>query len=400
MDIVIIAQYLGDLERIAASNGRFVYLASMLSERNEVEIITTTFLHIRKCQAKHIPDFVEGCKITALHEPGYPRNVCLRRFASHYKLSVNIKEYLYQRKKPDIIYTAVPSLSVASEVAKYCRKENVKLIIDVQDLWPEAFEMVFHVPLLSDMFFYPMKRQADRIYALADEIIAVSRTYADRALRVNKKCVEASVVYLGTDKNAFDEYANAYVPLNASDKSRGKVLRLVYVGTLGHSYDISVVLAALRELSDDEIKVVQFIVIGDGPKRKQFEQEAVGLPVIFTGMVSYAEMVGLLCRCDIAINPIKKRAAQSIINKHMDYAMAGLPVINTQECTEYRHLLEEYNCGINCICGNSKSVAEAIRHLMSDEILRKKMGERHRKMAEVLFDRGQSYLKILEIIEK
>lgn len=409
MDIVIVAQYLGNLEHLETTNNRFVYLGSMLSEKNEVEIITTTFPHAQKCQAKHIPDFFKGCKITALYEPGYPKNVCLQRFASHYKLAKNIKKYLYQRKKPDIIYVAVPSLSVAAEAAKYCRRKNVKFIVDVQDLWPEAFKMVFHVPLLSNAVFYPMKKQADRIYALADEIIAVSQTYADRALSVNKKRQEAAVVYLGTDKHVFDEHAKAGMPLNVRDKtireevqdgSGRDITRLVYVGTLGHSYDISVVLAALREFSNDEMKKVQFIVIGDGPKRKQFEQEAVGLPVIFTGLIPYTEMVWLLCRCDIAINPIKKGAAQSIINKHMDYAMAGLPVINTQECMEYRNLLEQYNCGINCQCENENSVARAIRYLMENENIQKEMGKRHREMAEELFDRGRSYLKILDIIEQ
>ena len=42
-------------------------------------------------------------------------------------------------------------------------------------------------------------------------------------------------------------------------------------------------------------------------------------------------MVGMLGVCDIAVNSISKGAAQSIINKHGDYAAAGLPVVNTQE---------------------------------------------------------------------
>lgn len=58
-------------------------------------------------------------------------------------------------------------------------------------------------------------------------------------------------------------------------------------------------------------------------------------------------MVGLLCSCDIAVNPIKKGSAGSIINKVGDYAAAGIPVVNTQENLEYKNILEEYNAGIN-----------------------------------------------------
>ena len=43
MDIVIVAQYLDNLEHLEMSNGRFVYLARMLAKKNKVEIVTTTF---------------------------------------------------------------------------------------------------------------------------------------------------------------------------------------------------------------------------------------------------------------------------------------------------------------------------------------------------------------------
>lgn len=178
------------------------------------------------------------------------------------------------------------------------------------------------------------------------------------------------------------------------------MIRLVYVGTLGHSYDISVVLSALKKLSDDEIKNVQFVIMGDGPKRKQFEEEANGLPVTFTGMVTYAEMVWLLCHCDIAVNPIKKGAAQSVINKHMDYAMAGLPVLNTQENKEYRNLIENYHMGLNCKNNDVEDLAEKMIYLVQNSDLRKTMGKNSRRCAEEHFDRGKSYKVLASLILK
>ena len=137
--------------------------------------------------------------------------------------------------------------------------------------------------------------------------------------------------------------------------------------------------------------------MGDGPKMQEFVRAAQGLPVVFTGRIPYPEMVWVLSRCDIAVNPISKGAAQSIINKHMDYAMAGLPVINTQESEEYRALLREYNAGISCECENAEEVGRAIKLLVEDRALREKMSINSARLGQERFDRKTSYKKLCEL---
>lgn len=401
MDIVIVSQYLSDIENFEGNNSRFVYLVKLLSQNkaNKIEIITSDFFHRQKRHFERV-DKLGDITITPLKEPGYSKNVCIKRFFSHRKLANNLREYLEKIEKPDVIYTAVPSLSVAEVCADYCKNNKVKFIIDIQDLWPETFRMVMNIPIISDIVFYPMKKQADKIYALADEIVAVSDTYANRAMIVNKKCKNPTIVYLGTEKETFDNYANGVMPIFEGMPNIKKVLdnkeilTMVYCGTLGASYDILCVFEALKGLDKNILSKIVFIVMGDGPRRNEFEEKSKGLPCIFTGRLPYPEMVWILDKCDIAVNPITKGAAQSIINKHMDYAMAGLPVINTQECKEYRELIEKYRAGINCRCNNSEDVQDAICVLMSN---RKDMGQNSRHLGEIEFDRSKKYKKIIEI---
>lgn len=120
----------------------------------------------------------------------------------------------------------------------------------------------------------------------------------------------------------------------------------------------------------------------------------------FTGRLEYEKMVGLLCSCDIAVNPIKKGSAGSIINKVGDYAAAGLPVINTQENNEYRNLVEEYKIGFNCENNNSNDLAEKINILWNDEKSRKEFGNNNRKLAEKKFNRNRTYNEIVKLMEK
>lgn len=396
MDIVIVSQYLRDIECFESNNSRFVYIAKLLamSKNNNVEIITSDFNHTKKEKFNKIGK-LDGVKITACHEPGYPKNVCLKRFNSHKKLSKNIKEYLEKRRKPDIIYCAIPSLAVGKIVAQYAEKNGVRFVIDIQDLWPEAFKMVFKIPLLSNAIFYPMKRQANYIYKCADNIIAVSDTYRDRATSVNKKYKNKLTVFLGTNLEYFDKCKEKNIK-----HYNDNIIRIAYIGTLGYSYNIKTIIDAL-ELLKEKYNNLNFLVMGSGPLKNQFEAYAKdkNINCEFTGRLEYPEMVGTLCSCDIAVNPITHGAAQSIINKVGDYAAAGLPVINTQENLEYRNLVEKYNIGYNCENSNKQDIANKIEILIKDKKLRKELGNNNRKLAEEKFDRKKTYNQIVKIIE-
>lgn len=115
----------------------------------------------------------------------------------------------------------------------------------------------------------------------------------------------------------------------------GKIIRFVYCGTLGHSYDVTYIIDATKKLDENYQKKIQFIVMEDSFRKREFQEQSLNLPVVYAERIPYPEMVWTLSRCDIAVNPISKGATQSIINKNMDYAMAGLPVISTQENLEY-----------------------------------------------------------------
>lgn len=393
-DILLIAHFSDDFN--GKGNSRFNYLADFLSQRNfDVELVTSSFSHKRK-KEKLLTKNRCSYKITIVSEPGYYNNVSLKRLYSHYMMAKNLKKYLKSRKKPDFIYCSVPALDVAKIAVDYAKKNDIKLILDIQDLWPEAFKMVFNLPIISDILFHPMKKQADYIYEAADEIISVSQTYLDRALKVNKRCKEGYIIFLGTELEYFDRLA-------ANNQYFGKYndeIWLAYIGTLGHSYDITTVIDALDIMKGKGIKNIRFVVMGDGPLKSKFENYAKekGVFAEFKGRLDYGKMVGVLKNCDLAVNPIISGSAGSVINKVGDYAAAGLPVLNMQESMEYRELIENYQAGINCITENPNDLADKIHQLIKNPQLRENMGENNRKLAVEKFDRKKTYQKIVELL--
>ena len=189
-------------------NSRFTYILNMLDhKKNQLELVTSNFRHSTKTKREYSHKELSKVpyKITLLDEPGYKKNVSIKRFYSHKILSINLKKYLKKIDKPDLIYCAVPSLDLAKEAAKYAKNNNIRFIIDVQDLWPEAFRMVLKIPIIKDIVFFPLTLKANYIYKNADDIIAVSETYANRASKVNKKYNNKLSVFLGTDLENFDK---------------------------------------------------------------------------------------------------------------------------------------------------------------------------------------------------
>ena len=377
-------------------NGRFTYLAQMLvNSGHNVELLTTDYAHTQK-KHRSYPKQIAPYKVTLLHEPAYKKNVCLKRFYSHYVFSKNIKKYLNTIEIPDVIYCSIPSIDVGYEVAKYAEKNNVRFIIDVQDLWPEAFKLVFNVPIVSDTVFFSMTKKINYVYRCADKVIAVSDTYRKRALRVNKKDKTGLNIYLGTD---LSELFKKMESQKISYCKKTNEFWIGYLGTLGNSYDIQTCLYAMVDVQKDYPNA-KLILLGDGPLEESFKQLAQKLKVKveFLGRRPYVEAMNILKQCDIALNPLHKNAAQSIINKVGDYAALGLPVINSLENQEYRNLLEKYQAGLNIACEDEKEMSEKIKELLKDDALRNFLGEGNLKLGQEKFDRVKTYPKIVKEI--
>lgn len=398
MNVLIVAEYLDNIKNPDTYNSRFLTIADLLvSNGHTVRIVTTDFIHSAKKHIHNVKNY-KNCELITLHEPGYQKNISVKRFRSHNILSKNLKKWLSTIEKPDAIYCAVPSLDFAYEAAKFALNNGVKFVLDIQDLWPEAFEMVLNVPFVTKLLFAPLRIKANYIYKASSRVLAVSQTYINRAGWVNKSANPEDAVFLGTQLSRFDSYKSNP---SALEKDSDEIW-LGYVGTLGNSYDLKTVMDSMELLKGKSYyNKLKFIVVGDGPLRQEFEDYAKekNLNVHFTGMLPYPQMVATLCKCDIAINPIRKKSAGSIINKHGDYAAAGIAVVNTQESPEYRLLVEKYGMGVNCNCEDAVDMADKIQPLLESEHLRVKMGKQARKCAEELFDRKKTYTRIIDAIE-
>lgn len=387
--VLILAHYCGDLD--GRLSNRFVYLASLLSNNNEVELVTSNFYHTRKTRKQVSGEY--SFRITLIDEPPYASNIGFQRLVSHWKFSHKVKGYLENTDRiPDIIYASFPSISLARVAADYSVANSIPLFIDVQDLWPEAFKKQLSRFKLSKLIYNFLERRTTAIFNRASLLISVSNSFVrDLSLRATIK--SSNVTYIGAK---WDSKPST----NRAEAKDRLPIKIVYLGSLGDSYDLEMLIDAFFEAKKQVEHYVQLIIIGDGEKRADLEVHALskGSGVSFTGLIPHQEVQQILPTMDIAVNPIVPWSVASIINKHADYAMAGLPVINTQKSVEYRELLENYNCGIN-INHDKLELAEAIIKLSEADELRQNMSLNAFKLAQDKFDRIQTYPALVELIE-
>ncbi len=379
---------------------RYVYLATLLHEQGyDVDFITSGFQHWEKRQrdVEHFDAGTDAYTIRFIEEPFYPKNMCPQRIWAHHVVAKRVSEYFDEHHDYDLIYCQIPPNDVAREIGKAAQKFNIPFVVDVNDLWPEAFRVALDVPVLSDILFSPFYRQAKAVYQMADAVVGTSDEYRERGLRDARSGIPSETVYVGNQLCEFD----AGVAANASqiDKPAGDIW-VSYAGTLSACYDLETLVnaMALVQKSHPEAKLQ---ILGDGSERENLRAAAqsCGASVTFHGYLPYDQMAAWLSKSDITINSLVEKAAQSIVTKIGDYLAAGKPMVNTSCSKEFRAKVEADGFGVNVKPGDAEGMARVLIDLIEDSSRRTQMGEKARAIAEEQFDRPHSYLKTVRLIE-
>ncbi len=380
---------------------RFRYICEFLADAGyQVDLITTTFQHWEKAQRD-----VEKIKadsyrfgIKFIYEPGYRKNVDLRRIRSHRIAAKNLTALLEREGDYDLLYAEIPPNDVALAAAEFAQRRGIPFVADVNDLWPEAMRMVLDIPVFSDILFYPLKRDAEKVYRLVSGVIGTSDEYRDRPFRNQDRPVPRETVYVGNELSVFD--AGAEENMGSIRKENGEFW-VTYAGTIGTSYDIRTMILSAEELAGRGRTNIKFKILGDGPMKKELEDLAVSRNISnveFLGYAPYDKMAAYLKTSDILVNSFVRKAPQSIVTKIGDYLAAGRAMINTCMSPEFRAKVENDGFGVNIIPEDAEILADAVESLYQDEALRLEMGRRARQIAEEQFDRPQSYRRIEKLI--
>jgi len=371
--IVLLAHFIQYSE---TSNNRFEYLYNRVSKNKNVTFISSSFDHKNKIQRKYNPNL----NIKLAYEPGYPKNTSIKRLFSHFIFGFSVLLKLI-KIKPEKIYFSFPSISVLLFVNLYKRifNKDVVLIIDIQDLWPESFQMINQkllIRILSRLQEYIIAFSAKKI----DKIIACSKSFGIHFTSKYKIRKSFIVVYIGTETKRYE-----------IAKFSGQA-RIVYVGNLSKSYDLFKTIDFI-DFAKNEIPNIELDIIGYGDDHAALKEyaEFKSVRVNFLGYKDIEYIRKNLKNYQFAINPIIPNSVSSILNKVADYSASGLPVINTQKNEEYQNLLKTFNAGESFNILDKQSILDFIFKLINDESIWNLYSNGSYKLANKKFNRVQAY---------
>lgn len=374
---------------MVSSNNRCRVIFDYL--KADKQIITTDFCHSKKTYYPSIE--LKNKDYKFIHVPAYSRNLSIKRIFSHVVFAYRLWKYLTSiEKKISVLYCAMPTSTAAYVCGRYCKKNKVKFVIDVIDLWPNSlFPLTSYQRLLS-IITYPWKWITIQAYKMADVIIGESVKYANEAAIYNKKA-PVYPFYLGVDLDQVEELLlKSTIELIKPENE----IWIVYGGSLGTSYDFETLVKSISILNGKY--KYKLLFVGDGVARKSVEKLISKFQVNaeITGFVSYSDYLKYLSYCDIAVNIFKENTKVVHSYKFNDYVATNCFILNSLT-GETADMVEKYKNGLNFGFKLNK-LDEVIIECLDNWNIYKHWKLNNEKLVKEVLDKKMIYSKINQIL--
>ena len=284
----------------------------------------------------------------------------------------NIREAIgiLKLKNADVLFEDVSYSSFWSVLA--AKLKGIKVVAMIQDVWPDN---AVQSHLISDgsllyRYFEIWQRyvykKADRIICISDDMKAfiVSKGVPKNKIEVIYNWgYDDDIVDIAWDDNEFVKKYN----LNRD------IFYAVYAGNIGKMQNVEIVVNAAKELQDR--KDIQFLIIGDGARRKAIESIAAGMknitmfPMQPTNLATHVYSVA-----NVNIIPLVPNGLNTSLPSKIGVCLScGKPVIAcVNSGSAFQKMVEEYESGFVVSSNSGIELARVVRKLRELNIHQKK----------------------------
>lgn len=360
--------------------------------------------HFKKYRSKGWKDIRVNDRfiIRLVPTTSYSKNIGIGRIRKDVAFSRNAMNRFKSEKLPDLIIAYENPLTMGGPAFNYAFKNNIPIIYDQMDIWPEFIVRSLKKPLssIANLFFTPVYKKRKMIYNNLDGAIALGKHYLEFMFEISPRLKKKpnALVYNGIDVNEFRMHLNEKIEIEKIPEKAADEIWCVFAGTLGPSYDIEGIIRCAEMCKKKNIIDIKFIIAGSGPMEEQVKKAEMQLDnLLYIGKLLPSQLIPVYGKCDIGLSTYSAGSNVDMCDKFYDYTAAGLAVINSLTGEISEHIKQKF-LGVNYDVNNPSSFLEAILILQDRDKLA--TAKKNSWNAGLEFDKNNQNKKLLSVVKK
>jgi colanic acid biosynthesis glycosyl transferase WcaI len=334
-----------------------------------------------------------------------PRRGVLDRILTFLSFTLTSAWALLIHPRFDLVFAVFQPLSVGVTLPFLARLRRAKLVLNVQDLHPDA---PIELGLIRNPWLIRILRFVETTgYRMADGLAVICDGFRDHCLARGAKSGRVVVIpnWIDVDEIRPGPRMNGFRRELGLDESHIVVL---FAGTIGRASGAEVLLEAAAVLRTS-CPQVRFALVGEGPlvsdMKARVEREGLS-NVLFAPFQPRERLSEVQAVADVSlVTLLRDKGKHSVPSKVLGYMAAGRPVVAAvDEDSETARLVHTAGCGEVLEPENGAILAEVIARLADDEDRRLRLGRAGREHLEQYYRRElitARYLKFFEqVVEK
>lgn len=277
--------------------------------------------------------------------------------------------------------------------------KRVETTLYVLDLWPENLFSVLHI---KSSFLIKLATSISHWhYKKADKLIVLSERMKQRLITVTDISPDKIITLVQTSEKI---YETNIIDKKLSNKFKNG-FNILFAGNISPAQSFETILEAAKNLKDDGINNINWIIVGDGMSRKWLEDQISKLGMkdsfYFEGQKPIEDIPKYTAIADVLVACLVKSDLldATIPAKVMSYIAAGKPIVLAMDGEAQSLINNTIKCGFAGPAGDAKALYDNINKIYHTDSKDKiAMGERARKYHFKHFERNIILNKLYNFI--
>jgi len=343
---------------------------------------------------------ISGVKVVRTWLFPFPNRKAHERMLNYSSFCVSAATTGMFLPRPDVLIATSPQLLVGLSGWWLARLKGAPFVFEVRDLWPESLVAV-GMSNANSMLSRSLGSIAGFLYRRADHVVVVTPAFEDYLVRSwHVPAEKISVVENGVNTDLFSPRLDNVL---RSELAIDEKFVVSYIGTMGMAHGLDTLVEVATELRQTAPEVL-FLMVGEGADKARIIQFAGSRRLSnmrFINQQPREKVPEFISASDVCLVPLKKTELFKTVvpTKMLEFMSCARPVILGVD-GQARRILDLAAAGIFVEPQNATALAQAIRKLATNPVLRETLGHNGRRYVVENFSRQQTAKTYLTVLGK